>query len=447
MRDFDFLQPASVAEASRMLADLGDDCRVMAGGTALMLVMRQRMLTPTHVVSAAKLDACAASASTRSAACASARWSATSTSPNRRSCSSTTRCWPRWRRRWPIRRCATRARWAATSATATRPPIRPAACWRWTRRWCWAAHAASACCRSESSWSTSTSRRSSPTKWWSKCACRRRIRGQRRLHALSPHRRRTPAAGQRVAAGAARRRLCQSARIVVGASVPVPRRLPRAEEFLRGKTVTPDVAAEAADIVAADIEPIDDLRGSKPRTGARWCASTPAHHRRPVRPRRKETHEHPPHPARRQRRAGQKRRSAGAPPAVATSCATTCTSPAPSAAARPAPAAPARCWSTAKSSSPACRWRCRPRASRHHGRRPRQGRGQLHPLQELHAVRRPAMRLLHARLPDGVLRLLARNPSPRGAGARRPVGNLCRCTGYYADRRIGAAAAEKMRGN
>ncbi len=57
MRDFDFLEPPTVAEACRMLSDLGDDCRAMAGGTALMLAMRQRMLSPTHIVSLARLDA------------------------------------------------------------------------------------------------------------------------------------------------------------------------------------------------------------------------------------------------------------------------------------------------------------------------------------------------------------------------------------------------------
>lgn len=55
MRDFDFLEPATVHEASHMLADLGDDCRAIAGGTALMLGMRQRMLTPTHLVSLARV--------------------------------------------------------------------------------------------------------------------------------------------------------------------------------------------------------------------------------------------------------------------------------------------------------------------------------------------------------------------------------------------------------
>ncbi len=57
MRDFDFLEPTTVEEACRMLADLGEECRAMAGGTALMLAMRQRMLSPTHIVSLARLDA------------------------------------------------------------------------------------------------------------------------------------------------------------------------------------------------------------------------------------------------------------------------------------------------------------------------------------------------------------------------------------------------------
>lgn len=51
MREFDFLEPASVREASRMLLDHGDACRVIAGGTALLLGMRQRMLTPACLVS------------------------------------------------------------------------------------------------------------------------------------------------------------------------------------------------------------------------------------------------------------------------------------------------------------------------------------------------------------------------------------------------------------
>jgi aerobic carbon-monoxide dehydrogenase medium subunit len=51
MREFDYLEPASVAEASEMLAAHPETCRMMAGGTALMLALRQRMVSPTHVIS------------------------------------------------------------------------------------------------------------------------------------------------------------------------------------------------------------------------------------------------------------------------------------------------------------------------------------------------------------------------------------------------------------
>ena len=81
MRDFDFLQPASVQEASRMLADLGEDCRVMAGGTALMLVMRQRMLNPSHVIAVDQIAAMQGIDWDDREACASARCRGTRTWP------------------------------------------------------------------------------------------------------------------------------------------------------------------------------------------------------------------------------------------------------------------------------------------------------------------------------------------------------------------------------
>jgi carbon-monoxide dehydrogenase medium subunit len=55
MHDLDYLEPPSVAEASRIAADLGDSARFMAGGTALMLALRQRMLQPSHLVSLFRL--------------------------------------------------------------------------------------------------------------------------------------------------------------------------------------------------------------------------------------------------------------------------------------------------------------------------------------------------------------------------------------------------------
>lgn len=55
MHDFDFVEPSSVAEASALLQQHGDACRVVAGGSAVVLVMRQRMIAPTHLISLAKL--------------------------------------------------------------------------------------------------------------------------------------------------------------------------------------------------------------------------------------------------------------------------------------------------------------------------------------------------------------------------------------------------------
>jgi carbon-monoxide dehydrogenase medium subunit len=50
MRDFRFLEPRTVAEASGMLADHGETARLLAGGTALVLLMRHRLASPSHVV-------------------------------------------------------------------------------------------------------------------------------------------------------------------------------------------------------------------------------------------------------------------------------------------------------------------------------------------------------------------------------------------------------------
>lgn len=56
MREFDFLAPRSLQDALAMLADLGGEAVVFAGGTALMLGMRQRMLAPRALVSLGGLD-------------------------------------------------------------------------------------------------------------------------------------------------------------------------------------------------------------------------------------------------------------------------------------------------------------------------------------------------------------------------------------------------------
>lgn len=264
MRDFDFLQPASVAEASRMLAELGDDARVMAGGTALLLALRQRMVAPSHVVSVAKIEALRGIAfdeknGLRIGALVKHAELARS---------------PLVQQHYPVL--------AAMAAQVANPQVRnqgtlggnlcyadPAT----DPPGCLLAHGAHVVLGS--------------------------ARGERVLPleeflvdyyttALEPDElvvevRVPPPASD--ASGAYTRHLrtaaehrplasvalltrrdgavCHEARLVVGASVVVPRRLERAEEFLRGKTVTLDVAAEAAEIVAEDIAAISDARGTE----------------------------------------------------------------------------------------------------------------------------------------------------------------------------------------
>ena len=51
MVDFDWLTPVTVTEACRLAGENGDDARFMAGGTALMLALRQRLVSPRAVIS------------------------------------------------------------------------------------------------------------------------------------------------------------------------------------------------------------------------------------------------------------------------------------------------------------------------------------------------------------------------------------------------------------
>lgn len=55
MHSFEFMEPTTLAEALKLLAAHEDDACVFAGGTALLLAMRQRMMVPEVVVSLGRL--------------------------------------------------------------------------------------------------------------------------------------------------------------------------------------------------------------------------------------------------------------------------------------------------------------------------------------------------------------------------------------------------------
>ena len=263
MRDFDFLQPATVAEASRMLADLGEECRLMAGGTALMLVLRQRMLTPTHIVSADRLDALRG---IDFDAAKGLRIGALSRHSDIARSALVQQHYPML---------------ASMAARVANPQVRNQGTLGGNLCYGDPSTDPPGCLMALGAQVVLAS-----------------VRGERVLaldeflvdyfttaieadEVVVEVRVPAPAANQsglytRFKRTAAEHRplasvslvamrdgaQCHAARLVVGASVPVPRRLARAEAFLAGKTVTRAVAEEAADIVAADIEPISDLRGS-----------------------------------------------------------------------------------------------------------------------------------------------------------------------------------------
>jgi aerobic carbon-monoxide dehydrogenase medium subunit len=55
MVKFDYLEPATLQETFALLKEHGDDARVIAGGTSLIIMMRQRLLTPKTVISLARI--------------------------------------------------------------------------------------------------------------------------------------------------------------------------------------------------------------------------------------------------------------------------------------------------------------------------------------------------------------------------------------------------------
>lgn len=262
MHDFDFIEPVSVAEASRAAADLGDDVRFIAGGTALLLALRQRMLAPTTLISLARLAPLrgiehdpaqglrigaltlhaeiAESLLVQRAAPMLAAMAAQVANPQVRNQGTLggNLCYGDPATDPPTCLLALDARVRLGSSRGTRelplaeflvdyfatalepdelvldirvPPLPADATGHYLRH----------------------------------------------LRTAAEHR---PLAS--VAVLAQRQGdVCTEARIVVGAATPVPRRLPGAEALLAGQRITQDRVAEAAAAAAAEISPIDDLRG------------------------------------------------------------------------------------------------------------------------------------------------------------------------------------------
>lgn len=263
MREFDYIEARSVAEASRMLAELGERARAVAGGTALILGLRQRMLAPERLVSLAALaplrgiawdaqQGLRLGALTRHAEIAQsplvrthlpmlASMAGRVANPQVRNQGTLggNLCYGDPSTDPPGCLMALDARVRLASARGERwlsveeflvdyfvtalapdelvvevrvPPLAPDA----TGLYC------------------------------------------RHLRTAAEHRPLASVALVARRAGA----LCHTARLVVGASVPVPARMRRAEAHLAGKTVTAALAREAAALVMDELQPLSDARGS-----------------------------------------------------------------------------------------------------------------------------------------------------------------------------------------
>ncbi|SIQ12563.1 xanthine dehydrogenase family protein subunit M [Pseudacidovorax sp. RU35E] len=263
MREFDYLEPASVEEASRMLADVGEDARVIAGGTALMLAMRQRMLAPTHLISVARIERLRGIGFETGHGLrigALARHSDIARSPLVQAHA-------------PVL--------ASMAARVANPQVRNQGTLGGNLCYADPSTDPPGCLMALDARVVLGSARGErvlimeeflvdyyvtalePDELVLEIRVPLQLPGSegvytRFLRTAAEHR---PLASVALVVrrdGA----LCHEARLAIGASVPIPARMRRAEAFLAGRRITAAVAAEAADIVAQDIAPVSDLRGS-----------------------------------------------------------------------------------------------------------------------------------------------------------------------------------------
>ena len=55
MHNFVYQEPETLEEALTLLGELGEDAKIVAGGTALVIMLNQRLLMPSHLISLRKL--------------------------------------------------------------------------------------------------------------------------------------------------------------------------------------------------------------------------------------------------------------------------------------------------------------------------------------------------------------------------------------------------------
>lgn len=262
MHEFVWSEPETVAEASALLAAHGDEARLIAGGTALILALRQRMLAPGHLISLGRVAGLSGIAVERDGTLvigALTRHAQIAASPL-------------VRQGWPV--LAEMAGALANPQVRNQGTIGGNLCYgdpTTDPPACLLAHDARVVLEG------GAGRRELPLEAFLVDYFETALAGDEVLCAL-----RLPATGRRSGGHLRHRRTaaehrpmlnlcvsvaqegpdCREIRIALGAALPVAQRIPAAEALLAGRTVTPALAAEAAELIAASPGMLDDQRGS-----------------------------------------------------------------------------------------------------------------------------------------------------------------------------------------
>jgi carbon-monoxide dehydrogenase medium subunit len=263
VRNFELLEPASPQEASRMLIDSGEDSRLFAGGTALLLAMRQRMLTPSYLVylgGVAALDRIEYDERSGLRIGALVRHADLADAPVVNAHYRMLADMARHVANPQIRNMGTLGGNLCYADPASDPPACLMAL---------GAHVVAVGSEGERTikldefftdyYETALNPHEVLTEIQVPPLPANAVAAYTRfLRTPAEHR---PLVGVAVVArgdGA----VCSGIRIVIGGSTPTPAFARRAEEFLEGKRITREILEEAADLVAGNISPVSDFRGS-----------------------------------------------------------------------------------------------------------------------------------------------------------------------------------------
>jgi carbon-monoxide dehydrogenase medium subunit len=256
------LQPRSIAEAIRLLADLGDDARVVAGATAITLLLRQRLIAPRWLISLTALEGLDSIRHEN-------EWLHLGAMVRHRDVERSPQVGEGWRvlgeafgsvANVRIRNAATVGGVLAEADYASDPPTVFVAL------------------DAEIDTSGPTGDRAIPAGeffrgfYETALAPDEIVTGVRVPHwpagaVYEKYRSRSSEDRPCVGVAAVVRladdaRTCEELRVVVGAASETPQRLVDAEAMARGQALTEDVAAAVADAYAAQIDTLSDLRGS-----------------------------------------------------------------------------------------------------------------------------------------------------------------------------------------